>query len=210
MSSESDGRLKDEEGALHVLFICTGNICRSPTAERLALAYGAQLQIPHFFASSAGTRAVIAHPMHEEAALVLKSLGADPSDFAARQLTPRIAANADLILTMTRSHRDRVLELAPNRLKRTFTLSEASRLVSDHNAQSISDLVDFRPQLKLGGDVDIADPIGQSSEVFADIGTHIAELLPPVMELCRRASRPVGAEPLEVECPDGRTTDSEN
>ncbi|WP_333563767.1 arsenate reductase/protein-tyrosine-phosphatase family protein [Mycolicibacterium sp. BiH015] len=170
------------------MFVCTGNICRSPTAERLAAAYGAQLEIPDFMVSSAGTRAVIAHPIHHEAALVLTSLGGDASNFAARQLTTRIASTADLVITMTKAHRDRVLELAPNRLKRTFTLSEAARLASDHGAQSISDLVDLRPLLTSDGSADVPDPIGQSAEVFAEIGSHIAELLVPVMELCRRGS----------------------
>lgn len=170
------------------MFVCTGNICRSPTAERLAAAYAAQLRIPNFVVSSAGTRAVIAHPIHQEAALVLTSLGGEASDFSARQLTTRIASAADLIITMTRAHRDRVLELAPNRLKSTFTLGEAARLASDHDAQSVEDLVELRPLLNSGESVDVPDPIGQSAEVFAEIGSNIAELLVPVMELCRRSS----------------------
>jgi protein-tyrosine phosphatase len=62
---------------LHILFVCTGNICRSPSAERLATAAGAS-------ASSAGTRAVIGHPMHPESARVLRDLGGDPDGFVAR------------------------------------------------------------------------------------------------------------------------------
>ncbi len=171
------------------MFVCTGNICRSPTAERLALAYSAaQFQIPGFTASSAGTRAVIGHPIHEEAALVLEDLGGDPADFSARQLTAKIAAGADLILAMTRVHRDAVLERAPQKLHRTFTLAEAARLASDCGAQTIPDLASLRSQLPADESMDIADPIGQSKEVFATIGSQIAELLPPVLDLCRRSS----------------------
>ena len=178
-------RPRDEEFALHVLFICTGNICRSPSAERLAAAYGAKFQIPDLITSSAGTRAVIGHPIHPDAAVVLQRLGGDASDFAARQLTPRIAADADLVLTMTRAHRDRVLELAPRQLRKTFTLSEAARLVTEHNAGSVAELAELRPRLASHELSDIADPIGQDAEVFSSIGTQIADLLPPVLELCR-------------------------
>src|SRR3954468_20311151 len=71
--------------ALHVLFVCTGNICRSPTAERLALAYSAGSNFENFTASSAGTRAVTGHPIEPVAACVLEKLGGDASDFAARR-----------------------------------------------------------------------------------------------------------------------------
>ncbi len=175
----------NEEPRLHILFVCTGNICRSPTAERLATTYCDEHQISGFVASSAGTRAVIAHPMHGDAARVLEELGGTASGFAARQLTPKIASSADLILTMTTAHRDHVLEIAPHKLKSTFSLPEAAQLVLTLGAQTIADLADLRPQLGADDVPDIGDPIGQSPEVFAAIGAQIAELLPPVLELCR-------------------------
>ena len=170
---------------MHVLFVCTGNICRSPTAERLAAAYAARSQIPDFRASSAGTRAVVAHPIHRDAARVLQQMGGDASNFAARQLTSKIASGADLVLTMTRSHRDTVLQLAPLQLNRTFTLSEAARLALEFNARSVADLADLRPQLDARDLIDIPDPIGQGREIFTTIGSQIADLLPPILELCR-------------------------
>ena len=97
---------------MHVLFVCTGNICRSPIAERLSKAYAARLGINDFTASSAGTRAVIGHGIHHDAEFALQNLGGEASNFTARQLKPKVAAAADLVLTMTRSHRDMVLELA--------------------------------------------------------------------------------------------------
>ncbi len=123
--------------------------------------------------------------MHAEAALVLQQLGGDPAEFAARQLTAKIASSADLILTMTAKHRDRVLELSPPKLNRTFTLTEASRLASDFGAESIADLASLRPQLSGQDRPDVPDPIGQSTEVFEAIGTQIAELLLPIVNLCR-------------------------
>jgi protein-tyrosine phosphatase len=173
--------------ALHILFVCTGNICRSPTAERLAVAYSARSEVPDFSASSAGTRAVVAHPIHHDAALVLERLGGEVSGFTARQLTPRIASDADLVLTMTRAHRNAVLEMAPHRLQRTFTLIEAARLASEFNARTVADLAALRSHLAADEPLDVPDPIGQGAEVFTRVGSEIADLLPPILELCRRA-----------------------
>ncbi|MGB3352088.1 MAG: low molecular weight phosphatase family protein [Mycobacterium sp.] len=178
----------DRESDLNLLFVCTGNICRSPTAERLAAAYGVDRQIPNFVSASAGTRAVVAHPMHRDAALVLRGLGGDASAFAARQLNFKIAAAADLILTMTREHRDKVLELAPHKLHRTFTLVEAGRLASEFNPRRVEELSAFRPQLRTHELLDIADPIDQGVEEFSRVGAQIADLLPPILELCRQSS----------------------
>lgn len=140
-----------------------------------------------FGASSAGTRAVSGHGIHSDATGVLEELGGDASNFAARQLTAKITAGADLILTMTKAHTDRVLELVPQRLPRTFTLIEASRLVTQWEAETIEDLSALRPHLVGTSDSDITDPIGQSPEVFKTVGAQIANLLPPVLELCRRS-----------------------
>lgn len=125
------------------------------------------------------------HPIHPEAARVLVDLGGDPANFAARRLSPKVAASADLILTMTRAHRDSVLEVAPARLRHTFTLIEAARLVTEHDARDIDTLANFRSQLRASDSLDIPDPIGQSPQVFSAVGQQIAELLPPVLELCR-------------------------
>ncbi|MGU3497946.1 arsenate reductase/protein-tyrosine-phosphatase family protein [Mycobacterium sp. C31M] len=167
--------------------MCTGNICRSPSAERLTAAWAATQHIAGLTltTSSAGTRAVIGHPIHPEAERVLLTLGGDATNFAARQLTPKIAATADLVLTMTRAHRDTVLEHAPQKLNRTFTLSEAALLVGQLGAREIGDLANLRPHLGADATLDIADPIGHGPEVFDAVGAHIAALLPPVLELCR-------------------------
>ncbi|MCV7359266.1 low molecular weight phosphatase family protein [Mycolicibacterium fluoranthenivorans] len=173
---------------MHVLFVCTGNICRSPTAERLSTALNAELQIPGFTATSAGTRAVIGHPMHAQAARVLEHLGGDASGFVARHLTPLIANNADLVLTMTTTHRNGVLELAPRQLCKTFTLGEAALLAAEYDPLSIADLATLRPRLSGRPVASIPDPIGQDAEYFTAIGANIAELLPPILELCRRSA----------------------
>ena len=119
---------------------------------------------------------------------MLEELGGDASNFVARQLTARIASDADLVLAMSKAHRDAVLEIAPRQLHRTFTLSEAARLVSECNAQTVSDLAALRPQFAAHDLSDVPDLIGRSAETFAMVGSQIADLLPPILELCRRSS----------------------
>ena len=130
---------------------------------------------------------MISHPIHHHAASVLEKLGGEVSNFAARQLTPRIASDADLVLTMTKAHRDTVLALAPRQLHRTFTLSEGALLASECNARDIGDLAAFRPNLAGHKLLDIPDPIGKGDDFFAMVGSQIADLLPPILEFCRRA-----------------------
>lgn len=177
------------ELTLHILFVCTGNICRSPTGERLAAAYVSQHGISDFTTSSAGTRAVIGHPIHPDAALVLRNLGGDVAGFSARQLTAEIAWDADLVIAMTGAQRDAVLEASPRQLQRTFTLTEAAKLATLSTAHCLADLATLRTLLNASDKADIPDPIGQRHEVFASVGAQIAELLPPIMEICRRSIR---------------------
>jgi protein-tyrosine phosphatase len=129
---------------------------------------------------------VIGHPIHRDASTVLNALGADSTTFAARQLTSKIASHADLILTMTKAHRDTVLELAPRQLRRAFTISEASWLASEGEVRKLADLATRRPHVASGEPLEISDPIGQSPEFFIAIGSQIAKLLPPILELCRQ------------------------
>lgn len=123
--------------------------------------------------------------MHVQATLVLEKLGGDATRFAARQLTPKIALNADLILTMTKDHRETVLEMAPRQLNRTFTLPEAARIAPD--ARDLTQLAALRSRVTGNEVLDIPDPIGGGPEVFETVGARIAGLLPPIIELCQRS-----------------------
>ena len=174
---------------MHILFLCTGNICRSPMAERLSVVHQLRAGDPNLQFSSAGTRAAIGEPIHPIVAEILKREGADASNFEARQLTPKIASSADLIVTMTREHRGSALELAPRMLNRTFLLAEVSELVMTYGARTISELVSLRPQLSGHAVPNILDPIGQGSTFFEEVSSHIATLLPQLLEVCRASSQ---------------------
>ena len=166
---------------MHILFVCTGNICRSPTGERLTQAFAEEAGIADLTASSAGTRALIGHPVEPTAALVLEGLGADPTNFRARRLSTAIASEADLILAMTERHRDKVLALAPTQFKRTFTLREAARLAEESDATTVAELAVARPRYHIQESEDVADPIGADAETFHAVGLEIATLLGPLL-----------------------------
>jgi protein-tyrosine phosphatase len=146
--------------------------------------FSAQRGISDLRASSAGTQAAIGQPIYGDAARVLRLMGGEASGFSARPLTRKIAGDSDLVLTMTREHREKVLELAPRQLRWTFTLSEASYLVSVVGAQRISDLAGLRPLLPANLELDIRDPIGGTPEMFEFVGAQIAGLLSPILDLC--------------------------
>lgn len=166
---------------MHILFVCTGNICRSPTGERLTQAFAEEAGIADLTASSAGTRALVGHAVEPTAALVLEGLGGDPTNFRARRLTTAIASEADLILAMTERHRDKILALAPTQFKRTFTLREAARLAEESDATTVAELAVARPRYHIQESEDVADPIGADEETFHAVGLEIATLLGPLL-----------------------------
>jgi protein-tyrosine phosphatase len=119
---------------VRLLFVCTGNVCRSPLAERLALAWARQslgAGVAGLEVRSAGLRAPVGRPMDPHSAAVLTRLDGDPTGARATAFDPAVAERADLVLTMTRAHRHSVLESVPHRLRRrTFTLLEAADLMT--------------------------------------------------------------------------------
>ena len=186
------------DAAFAVLFVCTGNICRSAMAERVSRAYlddalagdAATVRV-----ESAGTQAVVGSGVHPDSALVLSGFGGDGAGFAARQLVDDMAIDADLTLTLTRAHRRTVLSAAPRALSRTFTLLEAAALVqlvdpdavlSGHTyAERCRSLVKAmaaaRSQRQGEGDDDVPDPISQPLQVHQQVGETITQALLPLL-----------------------------
>ena len=117
--------------SFRILHVCTGNICRSPMAERLTAA-GLRARLgadaDRFVVESAGTWGHTGSPMESFALSTLKSHGIDGDDFRARELVAEHVAGADLVLAATREHRAAAVVLHPRAASRTFTLREFARL----------------------------------------------------------------------------------
>jgi protein-tyrosine phosphatase len=175
----------DPDGSFGVLFVCTGNICRSPTAEALArreLARhpGARVQL-----SSAGSHALEGNPAASRSLPAAAARGASLERHFARELTRRRVRAADLILCMAAEHRPFVLSYDRSATHRTFLLATFARAVGQWGwlATSPAELVALaaeRGPAELDGD-DIDDPIGQAAETYAACAERLDGLVTPVI-----------------------------
>lgn len=109
-----------------ILTVCTGNICRSPAAERLlAAGLGTSVTVV-----SAGTHALQGQPISPPMDTLVAAAGASADSFVARQLTEVVIRPVDLVLGMTRAHRSATVELWPASVRKAFTLRQFARLLS--------------------------------------------------------------------------------
>lgn len=177
---------------MNLLFVCTGNLCRSPFGERRTLELVGSAGGP-LVVHSAGIRAVVGAPMHPDTAQVLAEHGGSAEGHTARQLTREAVEHADLVLTMTTDHRTATLERSPTSLRRTFTLLEVVGLLDvldpredpangpgdAHLRAMVDRLARGRSLLRRPhhGFADVPDPIGRPLEVHREVGRVIDDAL---------------------------------
>lgn len=167
--SRVDGRVyRDRVADFRVLFVCIGNICRSPLGEGL-LRHA--LPAEGFEVSSAGVLAMVGSAMAPEATLELESRGGSVEHFRSRQLTEQMVQESDLVLTATREIRSRVLEDSPSALRRTFTVREFASLLDVVDATTPGEIVSQaarkRSYAPAGSGQDIADPYLRGDQAHA-------------------------------------------
>ncbi|MBA4064150.1 MAG: hypothetical protein C0501_10640 [Isosphaera sp.] len=164
---ERDGLFPADEvakfAARIVLFVCTGNTCRSPLAEGLAkklladrLGCGVgDLPRRGVWVLSAGVAAYGGGPATDEAAAVAAEWGADLAAHRSRPVNPQLLAAADAVVAMTRGHARALADRYPG--------------------------VGPEPRL-LGGEEDLNDPIGAGLDVYREcaraIAGHLERFLP--------------------------------
>jgi len=116
---------------VHVCFVCTGNICRSPTAEGVLRALAAREGIDVHIESAGIGRWHVGCPPDERAQHHAKGRGYDLSTLRARQVEPFDFERFDLILAMDRGHLESLLRMAPDRHRAKIRLFVAERDVPD-------------------------------------------------------------------------------
>src|SRR5882672_7565621 len=137
-----------------ILFVCTGNVCRSPMAEGI-LRHALQGR-SDYRVMSAGLGAMEGQPPSAYAVQAVKELGIDISGQRSRMLTPDLVQQADYIFGMTHSHIDTVMLLYPQVAEKTFLLREFDETLDAFEK-------------------DISDPIGGSYEVYTECRDQIEQ-----------------------------------
>lgn len=173
---------------LRVLVVCTGNVCRSPYAERGLRASISSVGTGRTEVTSAGTRALVGEPATPPIEAALAARGIDGTGHEARRLTAGLLAEVDLVLTATRAHRAAVLELRPTLLKRTFTIREFARIVAAMQEQtpgtlpSIRDVADARALYRPTSpeDDDVTDPYRLDDAVYRTMAAELDATFAPI------------------------------
>jgi protein-tyrosine phosphatase len=167
-----------------ILVVCTGNVCRSPLAERL-LAHQLRRRSVGADVSSAGL-VLDGAPASPEILRLLEEQGLDGTAHRSRILGADLVAGADLILGMTREHVREAVLVTPEAFARTFTLKELvrrGRAVGPRpDGESLAEWLERvgegrRRGAALGAspDDDITDPIGLPMAVYRDVAREIQE-----------------------------------
>lgn len=161
---------------MHIVFVCTGNICRSTFAERYAALVDAEAGGSHHF-SSVGVGAVIGAPMEELMAERLVARGGSPEGFIARQLNYDAIADADLLLPLESTHRRILIEEYPQLHGKAFVLRSAARLASEapNDVDRVEWILQHRPSRTRGDS--IADPYRRGPAAADEAAAQITEAI---------------------------------
>jgi protein-tyrosine phosphatase len=180
----------------HLLFVCEGNVCRSPFAERMMQYMLAGTPAPRVTVASAGLtvmEGMEGWPIADHTAALVDKLGADSRGHAARTLTAHDLESTALVLTSTRTQRTRVVQMLPRVVQHTFTIRQLGHILStafpegphpsashaspEHKLRRIAEQLHVNAGVSaaLGEESDVLDPFAKRA------GAHVqaaAQMLP--------------------------------
>jgi protein-tyrosine-phosphatase len=148
-----------------ILFVCTGNTCRSPMAEGGLRVLLTKERPGKFRILSAGTAAATGFPATVYGIEAARIWGCDLSKHKSQQLTRSLIEDADLVFALAPEHAKEVVRLAPEARDKTFLFKNF-------------------PEPHLTGEA-VEDPIGQAleryNETFLEIGEYLGKYLPEIV-----------------------------
>lgn len=149
----------------NIIFVCTGNTCRSPMAEALfrnLLDLRIDLK-EDFSVTSAGVYAYAGDPASSEAIRTMKEhFGINLASHRAKVLDDKDIREAWLILTMTQHHKEMILDIYPEASDKLYTLKEYAEYEGDCP--------------------DVCDPFGQDIKIYEQCAYEIEGLLQDILE----------------------------
>jgi len=191
-----------------ILFVCTGNICRSPLGEYLLREKLSDVT-QRFSVSSVGTYALLGGQVPQEIVDYAEIHHVAIQSHEPREMTAGTIGNADLVLTAERSHRSEVVSLVPRASAKTFTIKQFARLATEHEkalaggeipapeVTSLNDLVaelaDFRsiaPPPESPQADDIEDPYRKSNTLYVQAGDSISQAVREIAHILTSYMRP--------------------
>lgn len=154
----------------HVLFVCTGNTCRSPMAEglfRKAIEGRTDFEV-----SSAGVAASNGSPCNPETDALLKKRGASLENFRSRQVTDAILSKATHVFGMTLSHLQTLEARFPQHADKFYLVCE------------------FAETAKGGSGTDVPDPIGMGRRAYEEVADTFDVAIPTIIAYIDQTWKP--------------------
>ena len=144
-----------------ILFVCTGNTCRSSMAEAIFNNIAKEKSTLDMKAESAGIEAIDGMPANDKAIETLKRRGIDMSPHKSKKIKSTHIDESEIVLTMTRLHKNQLLAAFPKARGKVFTLLEYA---GDGSTTA-----------------DVADPYGQSAEIYERSADIIEKAITQIM-----------------------------
>lgn len=149
-----------------ILFVCSGNSCRSPMAEGLLKKRLYPEYLDKLNVISAGTLGIVNSPATPLAIKVCKEKGVDIANHRSRALTKEVLEQSDLVLVMSDYHKEFIRNNFPELIDKVFLLTEFDQSDSDNEQNFLS----------------IPDPIGENlsfyRKVINQIDTELSRIIP--------------------------------